>query len=143
MSITELRALVQFIPGSHTLAIEQGRFARPALPRNLTAGNTQALGDELDCVLDCRHFCDIRAHLPSYFQNPFSFVGCQGSVIFLFFLFIRNAVGCMRLFTWHKDQKSVGRCIVALLQNVRHDHNPALQARLAEWTYLTHAGFAH
>ena len=33
MGISKLRALVQFRLGSHTLPIEQGRFARPALPR--------------------------------------------------------------------------------------------------------------
>ena len=34
MGISKLRALVQFRLGSHTLPIEQGHFARPALPRH-------------------------------------------------------------------------------------------------------------
>ena len=57
-------ALVQFRPGSHTLPIEQGRFARPALLRHLrrcTVCDTQAVGDELQCVFDCPHLSDIRA----------------------------------------------------------------------------------
>ena len=50
--------------GAHTLPIERGRFARPALPRDLrwcAVCNTQAVGDELHCVCDCPHFSDIRA----------------------------------------------------------------------------------
>ena len=35
MGISKLQALVQFRLGSHTLPIEQGRFARPAVPRHL------------------------------------------------------------------------------------------------------------
>ena len=45
--------------GSHTLPIEQGRFARPAIPRHLrrcTVCDKQAVGDELHCVFDCPGF---------------------------------------------------------------------------------------
>ena len=46
IGISKLRALVQFRLGSHTLPIEQDRFARPALPRHLrqcTVCDTQAV----------------------------------------------------------------------------------------------------
>ena len=56
MGISQLRALVQFRLGSHTLPIEQGRLARPSLLRHLrrcTVCDTQAVGDEVHCVFDC------------------------------------------------------------------------------------------
>ena len=111
MGIRKLRASVQFRLGSHTLPIEQGRFARPALPRLLrqcTACDTQAVGDELHCMFGCPRSSDIdnidiRAQFPGLFQD---------------------AVECMRMFMWHKDQKSVCHClmkamIIALLQKAR------------------------
>ena len=101
MGISKLQALVQFRHGSHTLPIEQGRFARPAIPRHLrrsTIYNTQAVGDELHCVFDCPHFSDIRAQIPALLQD---------------------AAGCMRMFMWHKGQKSVCHCLIALLQKVQ------------------------
>ena len=58
----------------------------------------QAVGDELHCVVDCPHFSNIRAHFPGLFQD---------------------AAGCMRMFTWHKDQKSVCHCLIALLQKAQ------------------------
>ena len=70
-------SLVQFRLGSHTLPIEQGRFARPALPRHLrrcTVCDTQALGDELHYVFDCPHFSNIRAQFPGLFQDA---AGCM------------------------------------------------------------------
>ena len=67
MGISKLRALVQFRLGSHTLPIEQGCFARPAVPRHLC--DTQAVGDELHCVFDCPHFSDIRAQFPGLFLD--------------------------------------------------------------------------
>ena len=87
-------------PG-HALPIEQGRFARPAVPRHLrrcTVCNTQAVGDELHCVFDCPRFSDIRAQFPGLFQD---------------------AAGSMRMFMWHKDQKSVCHCLIALLQKAQ------------------------
>ena len=101
MGISKLRALVQFRLGSHALPIEQGRFARPAVPRHLcrcTVCDTQAVGDELHCVFDCPHFSDIRAQFPGLFQD---------------------AAGCMRMFMWHRDQKSVCHCLIALLQKAQ------------------------
>ena len=98
MGISKLRALVQFRLGSRTLPIEQGHLARPAIPRHLrrcTVCDTQAVGNELHCVFDCPHFSDIRAQFPGLFQD---------------------AAGCMRVFMWHKDPKSVCHCLVALLQ---------------------------
>ena len=101
MGISKLRALVQFRLGSHTLPVEQGRFARPALLRHLcrcTVCDTQAVGDELHCVFDCPHLSDIRARFPGLVQD---------------------AAGCMRLFMWHRDQKYVCHCLIALLQKAQ------------------------
>ena len=96
MGNSKLRALVQFRLGSHTLPIGQGRFASPAQPcRGTFSGDTQAVDDELHCVFDCPHFSGIRAQFPGLFQD---------------------AAGCMRLFMWHKDQKFVCHCLIALLQ---------------------------
>ena len=98
MSITRLRALVQFRLGSHSLPVEQGRFVRPCLPRHLhrcDLCNTQAVGDELHHVFDCPRFGAIRAQYPNLFQD---------------------AEGSMRLFMWHKDQKAVSHCLTAILQ---------------------------
>ena len=62
MGISNLQAVVHLRLGSHTLPIEQGRSARPALPCHLcrcTVCDTQAVGDELHCVFDCLHFSEI------------------------------------------------------------------------------------
>ena len=71
MSITRLRALVQFRLGSHYLPVEQGRFVRPSLPRHLRRCdlcNTQAVGDELHYVFDCPRFGTIRAQYSICFR---------------------------------------------------------------------------
>ena len=60
--------------------------------------DTQAVGDELHCVFDCPHFSDIRAQFLGLFQD---------------------AAWCMRMFMWHKDQKSVCHCLIALLQKAQ------------------------
>ena len=65
--------------------------------------STQAVGDELHYVFDCPHFSDIRGQYPALFQD---------------------AEGCMRLFVWHRDQKTVSHCLTAILnraQNVNTD----------------------
>ncbi len=101
MGIARLRALVQFRVGSHALPVEQGRYARPALPRHLRRCNlcsTQALGDELHYVFDCPHFSDIRSQYPALYQD---------------------ADGCMRLFVWHIDQKAVSHCLTAILNKAQ------------------------
>ena len=98
MSITRLRAWMQFRLGSHSLPVEQGRFVRPCLPRHLRRCNlcsTQAVGDELHYVFDCPRFGAIRAQYSNLFQD---------------------AEGSMRLFMWHKDQKAVSHCLTAILQ---------------------------
>ena len=72
MGISALRTLVQFRLGSHTLPAEQGRFARPAVPRHLcwcTVCDLQAVGDELHCVFDCPHFNDTKAQFPGLFRD--------------------------------------------------------------------------
>ena len=38
----------------------------------------------------------------------------------------QDAAGCMRMFRWHKDQKSICHCLVALLHLLGHEHNPVL-----------------
>ena len=98
MSMTRLRALVQFRLGSHSLPVEQGRFVRPCLPchlRRCDLCNTQAVGHELHYVFDCPRFGAIRAQYSNLFQD---------------------AEGSMRLFMWHKDQKAVSHCLTAILQ---------------------------
>ena len=57
-----------------------------------------AVGDELHCVFDCPHFSDIKAQFPGLFQD---------------------AAGCMRMIMWHRDQKSVCHCLIALLQKAQ------------------------
>ena len=97
MSITRLRALVQFWFGSRSLPVEQGRFVRPSVPRHLRRCdlcNTQAVGDELHYIFDCPCF-GARAQYSSLFQD---------------------AGGSMRLFIWHEDQKAVSHCLTAILQ---------------------------
>ena len=128
MGISKLRTLVQFRLGSHTLPIEQGRFARPALPRRLrrcTFCSTQAVGDEVHSVFDCPHSSDIRAQFPGLFQH---------------------AAGCMRMVMSYKPGWLNGRseslslslscgtrtrslsAIVSLpcCRRLRHEYNPVL-----------------
>ena len=98
MPITKLRALLHFRMGSHVLPVEQGRFARPHIPRNLrrcTLCTTGAVGDE-------RHFC---------FECPF-FDGIRAQYADLY----DSSGGAMRSFMWHKDQEDVSDCLTAILQ---------------------------
>ena len=47
---------MQFRMGSHALPVEQGRLAKPAIPRHLrrcTLCGTRAMGDERHFVFDC------------------------------------------------------------------------------------------
>ena len=70
MSITRLRALVQFRVGPHSLPVEQGRFVRPSFPRHLRRCNlcsTRAVGDELHYILTAL------ALMPSGLSIPTSF----------------------------------------------------------------------
>ena len=93
MSITRLRALVQFRVGSHSLPVEQGRFVRPSLLRQCNLCSTRAAGHELHYVFDGPRFDAIRAQYSNLFQD---------------------AAGSM--FMWHKDQKAVSHCLTAILQ---------------------------
>ena len=92
--------------GSHTLPIEQGRFARPAVPRRLcrcTGCDTQAVSDELHCVFDCPHFSDDRAQFPGQFQD---------------------AAGCMRI--CGTRTRSLYAVASLPCRRRRHEHNPVL-----------------
>ena len=98
ISITRLRALVQFRVGSHASPIEQGRFARPSLLRHLhwcSLCSNQAVGDELHHSLDCSHFRAIRALYSNLFQD---------------------AEGSMPLYMGGKCQQDVSHCLAAILQ---------------------------
>ena len=77
--------------------MEQGRLAKPAVPRHLrrcTLCRTRALGDERHFVSDCPHFAHIRRQFRSLYQD---------------------ADGTMQCFVWHKDQKAVCHCLAAIL----------------------------
>ena len=97
MPISRLQWLMQFRMGSHSLPVEQGRLARPAIPRHLrrcTFCEAGALGDERHLVFDCPHFAHVRRQFQSLFDD---------------------AEGTMQLFFWHTDQKAVCRCLTAIL----------------------------
>ena len=104
MPISRVRLLMQFRMGSHALPVEQGRLAKPAIPRHLrrcTLCGTRALGDERHFVFDCPHFAHIRRQFQSLYED---------------------ADGTMQCFVWHKDQKAVCHCLAAIL-NVADDSN--------------------
>ena len=66
--ISRLQLLMQFRMGSHALPVEQGRLARPAIPRHLrrcTLCETRAWGDERHFVFDCHYFAHIRRQFRS------------------------------------------------------------------------------
>ncbi len=66
ISLSKLRRLVQFRLGSHDLPIEQGRMARPIVPRyfrRCTLCSWHAPGDE-------RHFMLERLHLMKFALRP-------------------------------------------------------------------------
>ena len=90
--------------GSHALPMEQGRLARPAIPRHLRRCimcETRAFGDERHLVFDCLHFADICRQFRSLYPD---------------------ADGTMQCFVWHKDQKAVCHCLAAIL-NLANDSN--------------------
>ena len=117
MPISRLQLLMQFRKGSHALSVEQGRLARPAIPRHLrqcSLCKTRALGDERHFVFDCPHFAHIRRQFRSLYQD---------------------ADDTMQCFVWHKDQKAVCHCLAAILSLAKipietRPHKPML----AEWT---------
>ena len=104
LPISRVQLLMQFRMGSHALPVEQGRLAKPAVPRHLcrcTLCGTRALGDERHFVFDCPHFAHIRREFRSLYQD---------------------AECTMQCFVWHKDQKAVCHCLAAIL-NLADDSN--------------------
>ena len=91
---------MQFWMGSHSLPVEQGRLARPMVPRRVrtlcrcTLCSTHAIGDEQHYVFDCPHFAHICRQFRSLFQD---------------------ADGAVQSFIWHWNQKAVCRCLAAIL----------------------------
>ena len=72
MPLSRLRLLMQFRMGSHSLPVEQGRLARPMVPRQLrqcTLCDAHAIGDERHYVFDYTHFAHIRRQFRSLFQD--------------------------------------------------------------------------
>ena len=58
ISLSKLRDLAQFRLGSHNVPIEQGRMARPAVPKLLRKSPLcapHAIFDERHFVLECPH----------------------------------------------------------------------------------------
>ena len=107
MPVSRLQLPMQFRMGSHTLPVEQGRFARLAVPRHLrrcTLCKTRALGDERHFVFDCPHFAHVRRQSRSLYQH---------------------ADGTMQCFVWHKDQKAVCHCLTAILHLADDSHQDA------------------
>ena len=97
MSLSRLRLLMQFRMGPHSLPVEQGRLARPMVPRQLRRCmlcSTHAIGDERHYVFDCPHFRHIRPHFRSLFQD---------------------VDGAMQSFVWHRNQKAVCHCLAVVL----------------------------
>ena len=91
LSITRLRAIIQFSMGSHGLPIEQGRFVRPRLPRHLrwcALCSTLPVGDERHHLFECPELHMARAQYSSLFQD---------------------ARGSMRSLVWHKNQAAVSQ----------------------------------
>ncbi len=100
-SLLELRRLMQFRLGSHDLPIEQGRMARPIIPRYLrrcTLCSRHAPGDERHCMLECPQFDDIRAQYPDPLQD---------------------ARDSMRNLLWHQNQKALSDFVIAILDEPR------------------------
>ncbi len=96
MSITKLRSLFHFRMGSHSLPVEQGRLARPGVPRRLrscTFCAHQALGDGRHCIFECLRFDGHRLSFAQLFDD---------------------AHGAIRTLSWHKDQKAVYALILAI-----------------------------
>ena len=96
LPITKLRSLIHFRVGCHSLPVEQGRLARPRVPRQLrrcTLCTTCALGDERHYVFDCPHFAGLRLTHAELFQD---------------------AAGAMKSLVWHKDQQAVSALLLAI-----------------------------
>ena len=62
---------MQFRMGSHSLPVEQGRLARPVIPRQLRRCmlcDTHAIVDEQQYVFDCPRFAHIRRQFRALFR---------------------------------------------------------------------------
>ena len=99
LGISKLQALVQrdLIP----ILCPLSRTVLPGQPSRATfAGAPFAIHKlwAMSSIVCLIALGDIRAQFPSLFQD---------------------ASGCMRMFMWHKDQKSVCHCLIALLQRAR------------------------
>ncbi len=101
ISLSKLRRLMQFRLGSHDLPVEQGRMARPIVPRYLrrcTLCSRHAPGDERHFMLECPQFDDIRAQYPDLLQD---------------------ARDSMRNLMWHQNQKALSDFVIAILDEPR------------------------
>ena len=101
ISLSKLRRLVQFRLGSHDLPFEQGRMARPIVPRYLrrcTLWPRHAPGDERHFMLECPQFGDIRARYADLLQD---------------------AGDSMRNLMWHQNQKALSDMVIAILDEPR------------------------
>ncbi len=93
---TKLRLLFHFRMGSHSLSVEQGRLAKPGVPKRLrscTFCTGWALGDERHCIFECLR---VDGHRMSCARLS------------------HDAHGAMRISVWHKDQKAVSALILAV-----------------------------
>ena len=82
----------------HALPVEQGRFSRPQVPRNLrrcSLCSTRSVGDERHYLFDCPKFDEIRAQFAQLYES---------------------SAGAMRSFVWHKDQQAVCDCMTAVIR---------------------------
>ncbi len=101
ISLSKLRRLMQFRLGSHDLPIEQGRMARPIVPRYLrrcTLCSRHAPGDERHFMLECPQLDGIRAQYPNLLQD---------------------ARDSMRNLMWHQNQKALSDFVIAILDEPR------------------------
>ncbi len=92
---------MQFRLGSHDLPSEQGRMARPIVPRYLrrcTLCSRHAPGDERHVMLECSQFDDIRAQ---YADLP------------------QDARNSMRSLMWHQNQKVLSDFVTAIIDEPR------------------------
>ena len=100
LSVTRLRAIMQFRMGSNGLPIEQGRSVRPRLPRHLhpcTLCRTLSVGDERHYLFECPELHMTRAQHSSL---------------------LHDAQGSMRSLVWHKNQAAVSQFLAAALHRV-------------------------
>ena len=99
--ILAVPGMAHFLLLSHDLPIEQGRMARPVVPRYLrrcTLCSRHAPGDERHFMLECPQFDGIRAQYPDLLQD---------------------ARDSMRNLMWHRNQKALSDFVIAILDQPR------------------------